>query len=152
MSELSPPPPRSLSSAPSPQRQDFPHRSPAIACCRNLGHLPNHDHGTHGPAPRTPRRRTDRQCPDTEPDQIYAILTATNQQTQLGRDRQRPLSLPDERATLQIPDATPIVHATRITLGTDQCPLIFEDLRASTDHTQLAYHLTDEQPRALHAA
>ncbi|MCW7989916.1 hypothetical protein XF35_32870 [Streptomyces platensis subsp. clarensis] len=61
------------------------------------------------------------------------------------------MPLPDERATLQIPDATPIVHAIRVTLGTGQRPLILEELRAGADRTQLAYRITADSPRALRA-
>ncbi|MFJ5797422.1 hypothetical protein [Streptomyces decoyicus] len=61
------------------------------------------------------------------------------------------MPLPNERATLHIPDATPIVHATRVTRGTDQHPLILEELRAGADRTQLAYRLTADSPRTLRA-
>ena len=39
------------------------------------------------------------------------------------------MSLPDERTALQLPDATPILHVTRTPHGTDERPLILEELR-----------------------
>ncbi|GFE04961.1 hypothetical protein Scani_12290 [Streptomyces caniferus] len=89
--------------------------------------------------------------PRTEPEQIYAILTAAGHKLTWDETVSARMPLPDERATLQIPDATPIVHATRVTLGTDQRPLILEDLRAGADRTQLAYRITPDSPRALRA-
>ncbi|WP_328547925.1 GntR family transcriptional regulator [Streptomyces platensis] len=91
------------------------------------------------------------EAPDTEPEQIYAILTAAGHKLTWGETVSARMPLPDERATLQIPDATPIVHATRVTLGTDQRPLILEDLRAGADRTQLAYRITADSPRTLRA-
>ncbi|MDC7337198.1 GntR family transcriptional regulator [Streptomyces lydicus] len=91
------------------------------------------------------------EAPDTEPEQIYAILTAAGHKLTWDETVSARMPLPDERATLQIPDATPIVHATRVTLGTDQRPLILEELRAGADRTQLAYRITADSPRALRA-
>ncbi|MEU3987162.1 GntR family transcriptional regulator [Streptomyces platensis] len=91
------------------------------------------------------------EAPDTEPEQIYAILTAAGHKLTWDETVSARMPLPDERATLQIPDATPIVHATRVTLGTDQRPLILEELRAGADRTQLAYRITADSPRTLRA-
>lgn len=91
------------------------------------------------------------EAPDTEPEQIYAILTAAGHKLTWDETVSARMPLPDERTTLQIPDATPIVHATRITRGTDQCPLILEELRAGADRTQLAYRITADSPRTLRA-
>ncbi|MEU5235513.1 GntR family transcriptional regulator [Streptomyces lydicus] len=90
-------------------------------------------------------------APDTEPEQIYATLTAAGHKLTWEETVSARMPLPDERATLQIPDATPIVHATRVTLGTDQRPLLLEELRAGADRTQLAYRITADSPRALRA-
>ncbi|WP_371665291.1 GntR family transcriptional regulator [Streptomyces sp. NBC_01241] len=91
------------------------------------------------------------EAPDTEPEQIYAILAAVGHTLTWDETVSARMPLPDERVTLRIPDATPIVHATRVTLGTDQRPLILEELRAGADRTQLAYRITADSPRALHA-
>ncbi|WP_327224839.1 GntR family transcriptional regulator [Streptomyces platensis] len=91
------------------------------------------------------------EAPDTEPEQIYAILTAAGHKLTWDETVSARMPLPDERTTLQIPDATPIVHATRVTRGTDQRPLILEELRAGADRTQLAYRITADSPRALRA-
>ncbi|MFF2061587.1 UTRA domain-containing protein [Streptomyces sp. NPDC058200] len=88
---------------------------------------------------------------DTEPEQIYAILTAAGHKLTWDEIVSARMPLPDERATLQVPDATPIIHATRVTLGTDQRPLILEELRAGADRAQLAYRITTDNPRALQA-
>ncbi|MFE2635597.1 GntR family transcriptional regulator [Streptomyces scopuliridis] len=91
------------------------------------------------------------EAPDAEPEQIYAILTAAGHKLTWDETVSARMPLPDERATLQIPDATPIVHAARVTLGTDRRPLILEELRASADRAQLAYRVTADSPRALRA-
>ncbi|MCL6297601.1 GntR family transcriptional regulator [Streptomyces kronopolitis] len=91
------------------------------------------------------------EVPDTEPEQIYAILTAAGHKLTWDETVSARMPLPDERTTLQNPDVTPIVHATRVTLGTDQRPLPLKDLHASTNHTQLAYRITADSPCTLRA-
>ncbi|MER6048416.1 hypothetical protein ABT168_13310 [Streptomyces sp. NPDC001793] len=56
------------------------------------------------------------------------------------------MPLPDERDALQVPDVTPILLASRLTLGTDRRPLILEELRTGAGRAQLAYRLTAESP------
>ncbi|GES32971.1 UTRA domain-containing protein [Streptomyces angustmyceticus] len=89
---------------------------------------------------------------DTAPGQFYAVLTAAGHKLTWDETVSARMPLPDERATLRIPDATPIVHATRITRGTDQRLLLLEELRAGADRTQLTYRITADSPRTLHAA
>ncbi|MFE7315755.1 GntR family transcriptional regulator [Streptomyces sp. NPDC057555] len=90
-------------------------------------------------------------APDTEPEQIYALLTAAGHKLSWDETVSARMPLPDERDTLRVPDATPILLASRLTLGTDQRPLVLEELRTGADRAQLAYHLTADSPRALHA-
>ncbi|WP_329145405.1 GntR family transcriptional regulator [Streptomyces niveus] len=90
-------------------------------------------------------------APDTEPEQIYAILTKAGHKLTWTETVSARMPLPDERAALQIPDVTPIMHATRVTLGTERRPLIIEELRTSADRAQLAYSITADSPRALRA-
>ncbi|MFD8458343.1 GntR family transcriptional regulator [Streptomyces antimycoticus] len=91
------------------------------------------------------------QAPDTEPEQIYAILTAAGHELTWHETVSARMPLPDERSTLDIPDATPILYTARVTLGTDDRPLILEELRASADRAQLGYRITADSPRQLHA-
>ncbi|WP_372515923.1 UTRA domain-containing protein [Streptantibioticus ferralitis] len=89
--------------------------------------------------------------PATEPEQIYALLaTAGHKLTWTETVRAR-MPLPDERTTLELPDATPVIETTRITHGNDNQPLLLEELRASADHAQLAYRITADSPRTLRA-
>ncbi|MFE6691888.1 GntR family transcriptional regulator [Streptomyces sp. NPDC057743] len=91
------------------------------------------------------------QAPDTEPGQIYALLTAAGHTLAWDETVSARMPLPDERDALRVPDATPILLASRLTLGTDRRPLILEELRTGADRAQLAYHLTADTPRTLHA-
>ncbi|MEU7640875.1 GntR family transcriptional regulator [Streptomyces sp. NPDC039016] len=91
------------------------------------------------------------EAPDAEPGQIYALLTAAGHKLTWDETVSARMPLPDERDALRVPDATPILLASRVTLGTDQRPLILEELRTGADRAQLAYHLTADSPRALHA-
>ncbi|GGK13075.1 GntR family transcriptional regulator [Streptomyces camponoticapitis] len=90
------------------------------------------------------------EAPDTEPEQIYALLTKAGHTLTWHETVSARMPLPDERTALHTPDATPIIHTTRTTHGNDQHPLILEELRAGADRTQLAYHITADSPRTLH--
>ncbi|MCK7627781.1 GntR family transcriptional regulator [Streptomyces sp. RS10V-4] len=89
-------------------------------------------------------------APDTAPGQIYALLTEAGHTLTWDETVSARMPLPDERDVLQVPDATPILLACRVTLGTDRRPLLLEELRTGADRAQLAYHLTADSPRALH--
>ncbi|ADI07408.1 putative GntR family transcriptional regulator [Streptomyces bingchenggensis BCW-1] len=91
------------------------------------------------------------EAPDTEPEQIYAALTAAGHNLTWQETVSARMPLPDERSTLDIPDATPIVHTARVTLGNDDRPLLLEELRASADRAQLVYRITADRPRQLRA-
>ncbi|MGD3111460.1 GntR family transcriptional regulator [Streptomyces sp. YGL11-2] len=91
------------------------------------------------------------QAPDTEPEQIYALLTKAGHELTWDETVSARMPLPDERAALQVPDVTPILHASRLTRGTDQRPLLLEELRTGADRAQLAYRITADSPRALRA-
>ncbi|MEU8822464.1 GntR family transcriptional regulator [Streptomyces sp. NPDC048636] len=86
------------------------------------------------------------EAPDTEPEEIYAILAAAGHKLTWQETVTARMPLPDERATLQVPDATPIMLTARVTLGNDDRPLILEELRASADRAQLAYRITADRP------
>ncbi|WP_043264041.1 GntR family transcriptional regulator [Streptomyces sp. CT34] len=91
------------------------------------------------------------EAPDTEPEEIYALLTAAGHQLTWDETVSARMPLPDERAALQVPDATPILHASRLTLNADQHPLILEEVRTGADRAQLAYRITADSPRTPHA-
>ncbi|MDP9613100.1 recombinase family protein [Streptomyces demainii] len=90
-------------------------------------------------------------APDTEPEQIYAILTAAGHKLTWHETVSARMPLPDERSTLDTPDATPILHTTRVTLGTDDHPLLLEELRTNADRAQLAYRITADTSRRINA-
>ncbi|ASQ95716.1 GntR family transcriptional regulator [Streptomyces sp. 11-1-2] len=92
------------------------------------------------------------EAPDTEPEQIYAILTAAGHKLTWHETVNAHMPLPDERSTLDVPDATPILYTARVTLGTHDRPLILEELRASADRAQLGYRISADSPRALRPA
>jgi GntR family transcriptional regulator len=89
--------------------------------------------------------------PDTEPTRIYAVLADAGHTLSWSETVQARMPLPDERAALQLQDATPVLETTRVTHGTHDRPLILEVLRASADHAQLAYRITPAPTRKLRA-
>lgn len=89
--------------------------------------------------------------PDTEPARIYALLAEAGHTLWWSETVRARMPLPDERTTLQLQDATPILETTRITHGTKDHPLILEVLRTSADHAQLTYRITPEPTRKLRA-
>ncbi|MEU2608631.1 GntR family transcriptional regulator [Streptomyces albus] len=49
------------------------------------------------------------------------------------------MPLPDERTTLRLPDAAPLLVTYRVTYGTDTRPLLCEELRAPATSTRLVF-------------
>ncbi|MGP3924523.1 GntR family transcriptional regulator [Streptomyces sp. 8N616] len=88
-------------------------------------------------------------APDTEPAEIYALLTKVGHKLSWSETVRARMPLPDERTALELPDATPVVHTLRITQGAEDAPLILEELRASGDRAQLSYRITADPPRRL---
>ncbi|PJM94390.1 GntR family transcriptional regulator [Streptomyces sp. CB01373] len=85
--------------------------------------------------------------PCKPPAAIYWVLTQAGHKLSWTETVRARMPLPDERATLQLPDATPILHMARVTHGTDDRPLILEELRIGADRAELAYRITaDKQP------
>lgn len=87
--------------------------------------------------------------PGTDPGEIYTILEAAGHALTWSEYAAARMPLPDERSVLQLPDATPVLHATRITHGTDDRPLLLEELRASGDRARTAYRITTDVSRHL---
>lgn len=88
------------------------------------------------------------EAPDSEPDAIYALLTAAGHTLWWSETVRARMPLPDERTALHLPDATPVMHLARITHGTDDRPLVLEELRTGADRAQLAYRITADKPTA----
>lgn len=90
--------------------------------------------------------------PDTRPAQIYTVLGEAGHTLWWSETVRARMPLPDERAALQLLDATPLLETTRVTHGSKDRPLILETLRTSADRAQLAYRITPEptcKPRAI---
>ncbi|GAA3882416.1 GntR family transcriptional regulator [Streptomyces lacrimifluminis] len=85
--------------------------------------------------------------PSTRPAEIYGLLTQDGQKLTWSETVRARMPLPDERTTLRLPDATPVLHLARVTHGTDGRSLILEELRTGADRAELAYRITaDKQP------
>ncbi|GAA2135843.1 GntR family transcriptional regulator [Streptomyces synnematoformans] len=87
--------------------------------------------------------------PDTDPAAIYAALEAAGHTPTWTEYATARMPLPDERTALQLPDATAVLHTVRVTHGTDDRPLLLEELRASGDRARTAYRITTDAPRHL---
>ncbi len=90
--------------------------------------------------------------PDRQPADIYAALTDAGHALWWSEIVGARMPQPDERTVLDIPEATPIIHAVRITHGNADAPLIREELRASASRAQLAYRIPASEPHAQRAA
>lgn len=91
------------------------------------------------------------EAPDTAPEEIYAALTAAGHKLTWSETVRARMPQADERSTLELPDATPVIHTLRVTHGADHQPLILEELRVSGSQAQLSYRITADSPRALRA-
>ncbi|MFE0091490.1 GntR family transcriptional regulator [Streptomyces sp. NPDC058991] len=85
--------------------------------------------------------------PSKRPAAFYRLLTEAGHKLTWSETVRARMPLPDERTTLQLPDATPILHISRVTYDTDDRPLILEELRIGADRAELTYRITaDKQP------
>ncbi|GGO56266.1 GntR family transcriptional regulator [Streptomyces daqingensis] len=91
------------------------------------------------------------ESPDTDPARAYAILAESGHELAWSERASARMPLPDERAALQLPDATPVLHTTRITYGRENRPLLLEELRTNGNLAQAAYRITATTPRQLAA-
>lgn len=85
--------------------------------------------------------------PGARPVEIYASLAAGHDLTWHETVHAR-MPLPDERATLQLPEAVPLLVITRITYDVSGQPLILEEGRTGAHSTALGYFIapTLDQP------
>jgi len=89
--------------------------------------------------------------PSTRPAAIYSLLTQDGHKLSWSETVRARMPLPDERTTLRLPDATPVLHLARVTHGTDGRPLILEELRTGADRAELAYRITADKPPSRRA-
>ncbi|WP_344961571.1 GntR family transcriptional regulator [Streptomyces thioluteus] len=80
--------------------------------------------------------------PDASPESVYTVLTEAGHELTWTETVSARMPQPDERATLELPEATPVIVATRITHGTDGQALILEELVTSATQAQFTYRLT----------
>ncbi|MFB7651311.1 MULTISPECIES: GntR family transcriptional regulator [unclassified Streptomyces] len=85
--------------------------------------------------------------PGQQPTTAYAALAKAGHKLWWSETVRARMPVPDERATLQLPDATPILHLSRVTHGTDDRPLILEELRIGADRAEAAYRITADKQR-----
>lgn len=88
------------------------------------------------------------EAPDASPDALYALLTKAGHKLWWSETVRARMPLPDERAALRLPDATPVLRTARVTHGTDDRPLILEELRVGADRAELAYKITADKETA----
>ncbi|MGW2822218.1 GntR family transcriptional regulator [Streptomyces sp. NPDC001443] len=87
------------------------------------------------------------ETPDADPAALYDMLTGARHKLWWSESVRARMPLPDERTALRLPDATPVLHVSRVTCGTDDQALILEELRIGADRAELAYRITaDEEP------
>ncbi|MEU6367315.1 GntR family transcriptional regulator [Streptomyces sp. NPDC046931] len=85
--------------------------------------------------------------PCKRPAAIYWLLTQAGHKLSWTETVRARMPLPDERAALRLPDATPILHVVRVAHEADDRPLFLEELRFGADRAELAYRITaDKQP------
>ncbi|MGW2184706.1 GntR family transcriptional regulator [Streptomyces sp. NPDC001719] len=85
------------------------------------------------------------EAPDSPPTELYTTLAKAGHKLSWSETVGARIPTPEERTTLQLPDATAVLHATRITHGNDDRPLLLEELRISADRAQLTYRITPDK-------
>ncbi|MEU6492229.1 GntR family transcriptional regulator [Streptomyces sp. NPDC046984] len=89
--------------------------------------------------------------PCKPPAAIYWVLTQAGHTLSWTETVRAGMPLPDERTTLQLPDATPVLHVARIAHDADDRPLFLEELRLGADRAELAYRITADEQTARQA-
>ncbi|MBQ0848004.1 GntR family transcriptional regulator [Streptomyces sp. BH-SS-21] len=85
------------------------------------------------------------EAPGPPPTTAYGILSQAGHKLWWSETVRARMPLPDERTTLRLPDATPILHLSRVTHGTDDRPLMLEEFRVGADRAELAYRITADK-------
>lgn len=91
-------------------------------------------------------------APGSHPAVIYGLLTKAGHKLWWSETVRARMPLPDERAALRLPDATPLLHLARVAHGTGDRPLLLEELRVGADRAELAYRITAEKEAARSAS
>ncbi|MFI8530523.1 GntR family transcriptional regulator [Streptomyces aquilus] len=89
--------------------------------------------------------------PCKRPAAIYRLLTQDGHKLYWTETVRAHMPLPDERTTLQLPDATPVLHVTRVAHSAEDRPLFLEELRFGADRAELAYRITADKKPARRA-
>ncbi|WOX23305.1 GntR family transcriptional regulator [Streptomyces solicathayae] len=84
------------------------------------------------------------EAPGTDPATAYEMLTKAGHELWWSEGVRARMPLPDERTALRLPDATPVLHQSRITCGTDDQALMLEELRVGADRAELTYRIEAE--------
>lgn len=80
-------------------------------------------------------------APNTDPATAYEILANAGHELWWSETVRARMPLPDERTALRLPDATPVLHQSRVTCGRDDDALMLEELRIGADRAELVYRL-----------
>ncbi len=88
-------------------------------------------------------------APEAEPEQAYTLLASAGHQLTWHETVRTRLPQPDERAALNLPEATPILIAYRATCDADDHdrPLTLEETRMAGDRGELAYTILAQDPQ-----
>ncbi|MGV9554719.1 GntR family transcriptional regulator [Streptomyces sp. NPDC003522] len=84
-------------------------------------------------------------APDAGPAAVYAMLTKVGHKLWWSETVRARMPLPDERTALRLPDATPVLHLSRVTCGTHDQALILEELRIGAHRAELTHRITAEK-------
>ncbi|MFI7100169.1 GntR family transcriptional regulator [Streptomyces sp. NPDC050161] len=88
------------------------------------------------------------ETPDADVTDLYAMLVEAGHKLTWREVVTARTPLPDERVTLGLTDASPILITYRVTYGTDDRPLICEELRTAAAMANLVYRITPERAPA----
>ncbi|GLF94306.1 GntR family transcriptional regulator [Streptomyces yaizuensis] len=89
--------------------------------------------------------------PGAPVEAIYSALARAGHELTWSETVRARMPQGDERAALELPDATPVIHALRVTHGTDNAPLLLEELRTSGSRAQLNYRISPGASRSPQA-
>ncbi|MCL6300281.1 GntR family transcriptional regulator [Streptomyces kronopolitis] len=88
------------------------------------------------------------ETPDAPAAELYAHLTEAGHALSWQEFVTARTPLPDEREVLGLADASPILITYRITYGTDDQPLMCEELHTAASRARLVYRITPEKAPA----
>ncbi|MFI6288499.1 GntR family transcriptional regulator [Streptomyces sp. NPDC051018] len=86
--------------------------------------------------------------PDTDPADIYALLTEAGHALTWSETVSAHIALPDERSSLQAEAGAPVLVTRRVTSTAESRPLILEETRTSAAHVQFRFRVIPEKAPA----